>query len=131
MSDPRIIYLAPECQDAPDVGRVWCDSDRPIDCECIDGPHPWIPYLCIKPIPINTAPKDGTRILLCEVFTHISRWRFGSWGEYKTQINGIYSEEKFWRDDYFNKMHNPTHWLPQPPVPKMTGGNDGQSDIDD
>ena len=37
-----VIYLAPLCQEHE---RMWCEHDAPVDCECIDGPHPWIKYV--------------------------------------------------------------------------------------
>lgn len=37
-----VIYLAPPCQEHE---RMWCEHDAPVDCECIDGPHPWIKYV--------------------------------------------------------------------------------------
>lgn len=42
-----VIYLAPLCQEHE---RMWCEHDAPVDCECIDGPHPWIKYV--------TAPQQ-------------------------------------------------------------------------
>ena len=44
MSD--VIYLAPLCQEHE---RMWCEHDAPVDCECIDGPHPWIKYIAAPP----------------------------------------------------------------------------------
>lgn len=38
----EVIYLAPLCQEHE---RMWCEHDAPVDCECIDGPHPWIKYV--------------------------------------------------------------------------------------
>ncbi len=32
---------------------MWCEHDAPIDCECIDGPHPWIKYV--------VAPEQPTQ----------------------------------------------------------------------
>ena len=37
-----VIYLAPLCQEHE---RMWCEHDAPVDCDCIDGPHPWIKYV--------------------------------------------------------------------------------------
>lgn len=45
-----VIYLAPLCQG---YERMWCEHDAPIDCECIDGPHPWIKYV--------VAPEQPTQ----------------------------------------------------------------------
>ncbi len=45
-----VIYLAPLCQEHE---RMWCEHDAPVDCECIDGPHPWIKYVA--------APQQPTQ----------------------------------------------------------------------
>lgn len=45
-----VIYLAPLCQEHE---RMWCEHDAPVDCECVDGPHPWIKYVA--------APKQPTQ----------------------------------------------------------------------
>lgn len=43
MSDPREIFLQPECcADSHCEGRMWCEDDAPIDCE--DG-NPWTRYV--------------------------------------------------------------------------------------
>lgn len=42
MSGPKEIFLQPECCADPDVGRLWCEDDAPIDCE--DG-NPWTRYV--------------------------------------------------------------------------------------
>ena len=70
-------------------------------------------------LPIESAPKDGTQILLCQ----------GSWGPYL----GFF-EEDIWlfydsevgnegRQAFFNSWiegYPPTHWMPLPPTPKDT-----------
>lgn len=42
MSDPKEIYLQPECCADPDVGRLWCEDDEPQKCE--EG-VPWTKYV--------------------------------------------------------------------------------------
>lgn len=42
MSDPKVIYLEPECCADPIMGRMWCASDWPYDCE--DG-KTWTKYI--------------------------------------------------------------------------------------
>jgi hypothetical protein len=42
MTDPKVIYLQPECCADPEVGRLWCEDDAPEDCE--DG-KPWTKYV--------------------------------------------------------------------------------------
>ena len=59
--------------------------------------------------PIDTAPKDGSRVLLSEgVLVHVGRWRgnrsFGSWG---LETPGLVVV-KF----------DPTYWMPLPQSPK-------------
>ena len=57
--------------------------------------------------PIDTAPKDGTRVLLWLVPTAIAMpfgWRGGRW----------------MGDDYPLNMAEPSHWMPMPEPPKET-----------
>lgn len=42
MSDPKEIYLQPECCADPETGRLWCEDPDPEDCE--DGKH-WARYV--------------------------------------------------------------------------------------
>lgn len=42
MSDPKEIYLQPECCADPATGRLWCEDDSPEDCE--DGAS-WTKYV--------------------------------------------------------------------------------------
>ena len=41
-SEPERIYLQPACCADPAVGRVWCDTDAPVDC---DEGVPWTEYV--------------------------------------------------------------------------------------
>lgn len=41
---PKTIWLQPDCMTTPDYGRVWCEHDAPVNCDCPDGPHPWIKF---------------------------------------------------------------------------------------
>jgi hypothetical protein len=45
MSDPREIYLQPECCANEYEGRIWCEDDAPVDCE--DG-VPWTKYVIVE-----------------------------------------------------------------------------------
>jgi hypothetical protein len=58
MSDPKEIFLQPECCASPDTGRMWCEHDAPVDCE--DG-APWARYVLVPDgyalVPIE--PTDG------------------------------------------------------------------------
>ena len=33
---------------------MWCEHDAPVDCECIDGPHPWIKYIAAQQQPTQS-----------------------------------------------------------------------------
>lgn len=61
--------------------------------------------------PIETAPKDGTRIVLATSDTAYA----GRWAE--SQYIGMW----WMSGDYvaaFSKMNPPTHWMPLPQPPK-------------
>ena len=55
-----------------------------------------------KPQPIETAPKDGTRILAFD-------------GTYGWEL--VCFEDDSWID-IFTSRHDSTHWLPLPPDPE-------------
>ena len=60
------------------------------------------------PLDISTAPKDGTRILIC---LENETWTCGSW-DYR-------DDQRCWVDDGYDPMPfilNPTHWMPLPPA---------------
>ncbi len=65
--------------------------------------------------PIATAPKDGTRVLVCcpgatEPF--VAHWQVhtaATWGIGNT-----------WRDDADCTVAEPTHWMPLPAAPEVT-----------
>lgn len=63
--------------------------------------------------PIETAPKDGTRVLL--VINH------GEWGD--AVWTGLWADG--WMVSYGKAQANPTHWMPLPPPPIVgkEGGN--------
>ena len=44
MSDPKVIYLQPECCADEETGRLWCEDDEPE--ECIDGVK-WTRYVLL------------------------------------------------------------------------------------
>jgi len=78
-------------------------------------PGPWLP--------IETAPKDGTRILLFrEGQQYVGRWypvyetwgvaaqrEPGEWGSFTSIGECRVGQVKFW--------DGPTHWMPLPPPP--------------
>lgn len=69
------------------------------------------------PQPIESAPKDGSRILLFGddrldgtpegVFPYDPDWNVGHWND----LEGI------WRDDQDGNIQKPTHWSPLPGRP--------------
>jgi len=84
--------------------------------------------------PINTAPKDGTCILLGE-YVYNNTWEGFLPGPYDDDDDDdewktyFYQFVGFWREDdsdkpcwraaeYFAFDHNPTHWMPLPAPPE-------------
>lgn len=57
----EVIYLAPLCQEHE---RMWCEHDAPVDCECIDGPHPWIKYVAAmrQPTQSDALREENERL---------------------------------------------------------------------
>jgi len=74
--------------------------------------------------PIETAPKDGTYIILYQpkTLTTYDVIKIGAW------VNGLYKDEtkkgwlvSFYCDDYcdnYGLFIKPTHWMPIPKKPK-------------
>ena len=60
--------------------------------------------------PIETAPKDGSRVLT------YSLGLVGT-GRYITKF-GSYSDRMFWYSDQLDRSYEPTHWQPLPEPPK-------------
>lgn len=59
---------------------------------------------------IDTAPKDGTLILLwCEKATEPSLARFD---------NGYWRNNHYGEREMYWHFSNPTHWMPLPPAPE-------------
>ena len=76
--------------------------------------------------PIETAPKDGTRVLLAEPFEGGFEMSVGWWRSY---IND--SDDAGWMDGTVqnwayeeNTILQPTHWMPLPPIPSSLKGSD-------
>ena len=75
--------------------------------------------------PIETAPRDGTIILLYAKPTVVAgRWSDAGTGKYPWDfLDGETSDPEAWP---LNAMHDneygPTHWmpLPEPPLPEVT-----------
>jgi hypothetical protein len=69
--------------------------------------------------PIETAPKDGTIILVCEDFLCYSV----SWQKWYTPYNDWYYDwciPNFLIDNIYSDgiILHPTHWMPLPELPK-------------
>lgn len=45
VQEHEVIYLAPRCLESSYDDRHWCQDDAPEDCDCPDGPHPWVKYV--------------------------------------------------------------------------------------
>ena len=60
--------------------------------------------------PIETAPKDGTRVLVCDTDVWIACARYWPCNSY-------------WIEDAASglKLNEPTHWMPAPPPPVPNG----------
>ena len=59
--------------------------------------------------PIETAPKDGTKIVIAEFDEHEKRWLFRTdhWRKYLMDF-----------DEGWGGLMVPTHWMPLPPLPE-------------
>lgn len=69
--------------------------------------------------PIETAPRDGTTIIVCYArcydmngFAPISV----QWRAYHPNAEGA----KEWRDSNGHRIQGVTHWIPLPPPPEAT-----------
>ena len=66
--------------------------------------------------PIETAPKDGTKLLLCESVDE--NYIFvGSWSETR---NPKWYGTNWYCVEYDAFNHAPTHWMPLPQPPEKT-----------
>lgn len=67
---------------------------------------------------IETAPKDGTRLLLCSA-SYTSDWyemRVCWWGEnFMGRMDWIYCDDVY--NDAEQTLDNVTHWMPLPEPP--------------
>lgn len=61
--------------------------------------------------PIESAPKDGTRILLFDVSPHVGYWRAS-----RVANKDLYPDS--WVETGSRHRVDPTHWQPLPPAPK-------------
>lgn len=73
--------------------------------------------------PIETAPRDGTLIILHDsvrVASGVGRWRQVSSRDTLNDIDGLaqFSREYGWRSASDKSIENATHWMPLPDAPK-------------
>ena len=82
--------------------------------------------------PIETAPKDGTRIIVCamkDVSAYLEREnsKLGYWGR---KVIGpfvfqVYWSGNYWQADGFAIALDPQHWMPLPEPPEQVVGERG------
>ena len=80
--------------------------------------------------PIETAPKDGTLIILWNSTKGLNRAYFGSWRVDSSEEHLEDSSLANWFDDSYDDFSlgysslplNPTHWMPLPPPPSKPIG---------
>lgn len=67
---------------------------------------------------IETAPKDGTVIMLLEPKELSGRTRYGRVSIGRWCVTRQYAVGGYWEDDAFTGVSQPTHWMPllDPPV---------------
>lgn len=65
--------------------------------------------------PIETAPKDGTNVLL---LNRAGNMACGMWMESRGLGTGWFLRGGSGPDLFFNYHHGPTHWMPLPPAPE-------------
>ena len=75
--------------------------------------------------PIETAPKDGTEVLLFWCAEHgpeyVEYLACGAWGEYRDGSGGWGGESFHSKPEgYWTRLigEKPTHWMPLPEPPK-------------
>jgi len=79
----------------------------------IDMMQDYAEYKRIKWQPIETAPKDGTIILVCRSDNYFSQ--SASYRNYHPNAKGKAS----WRDLLNGTILQPTHWMPLPSKPEI------------
>jgi len=67
--------------------------------------------------PIETAPKDGTHILVVsETGISVCKYSCGNWNGLIDGDTICYQEEQ---DDWYYDVYKPTHWMPLPEPPQQ------------
>ena len=88
----------------------------PCDCDVLIIPPGGI--MTISWAPIETAPMDGTEVIL--YYPHLLDDGFVTAGYW---YRGAEHIEPHWYADLVNGgASDPTHWMPLPPPPSETGG---------
>lgn len=83
-------------------------ADTIIDCQQIVMDREQAKLDKVKWQPIETAPKDGTSILVTDGFDVCDAYfRGGDWWQYQCG------------DDWYSTSINPTHWMPLPDAPEQ------------
>lgn len=79
--------------------------------------------------PIETAPKDGTRIILAQNGgVEVGSWHAEDSGYYETISSTASERKQRWvqtSDGYWtglDEIYDPTHWMPLPSPPDHTTG---------
>lgn len=91
---------------APD--RIWANECGDWQ-DCSDGDNEEYIRADLVPqwMPIETAPRDGTRILV--------------YSENCIAIAGYSTDYNSWCENYYDNLwHDPTHWQPLPSPPPAT-----------
>ncbi len=72
--------------------------------------------------PIETAPKDGTFMLLCMpcAVPGVGQWQKSPWGHegWKLTEPGDFQDDDALLADWENTSYQPTHWMPLPAAPQ-------------
>ena len=78
--------------------------------------------------PIETAPRDGTQVLLWGSYNQsvcVGAWRRGGWDAMHEGSRVIESESDFGTD--YKKCDPPSHWMPLPEPPAALMPEQGPS----
>jgi len=80
-------------------------------------------------LPIETAPKDGTEVLVCDKYgnRHVAAFLAQMYFGHETRPAWMYGEIG---DPYHNEEVEvvPTHWMPLPPLPNNAKAAEGKSE---
>ena len=101
MTPPPIIWYMPE------IGLASATDPK--------GFHPGaVPYMLARPMPIATAPRDGTCILAIDSADQAGEYELCAFGWLGGPDYG-WMHDRFMPED---RWFTPTHWLPLPPAPE-------------